>query len=264
MGRGMRRKRFTNPFSSDDSSDCNIKKYKHQGKSKSTIPATPLPPPFPVNGSSLKKSLNIVSKETISALTVSKSKKQDKTATASSEPSTSGNTQQKLLNKIINLRQQAANKAQQRKKAMSLENTHKLPVKKKAVNNSTLSCKSLMKTAETCESSRSESQSIISPLNSQSAEESSYSSEMSHDIEHPLPQLSYRSVLDKTQNPVTQYLYGSSSTSDYTHQTPTKESSEFVANENRNEIDIESDKVSLVPSQALLISQLFKGTIMFI
>lgn len=132
MGRGMRRKRLINPFlSDDDSSSSNRSKKCKQDKSKSKIPAAPLPLLLPAN-SSPRKSLNIASKENINPLIVVSNKKQGKTVTASTSASTTASVKQnKLLQKIINLRQQAADKAQQRKKAMSLKNIHKLPVKKK-------------------------------------------------------------------------------------------------------------------------------------
>lgn len=134
MGRGMRRKRLINLFSSDDDSSGSDRsdrsKRCKQDKSKSKLPAASLPPPLPAN-SSPRKSLNIASKENINPLIVVSNKKQGKTVTASTSASTTASVKQnKLLQKIINLRQQAADKAQQRKKAMSLENIHKLPVKK--------------------------------------------------------------------------------------------------------------------------------------
>ncbi|XP_029678800.1 uncharacterized protein LOC115244923 isoform X2 [Formica exsecta] len=123
MGRGMRRKRFMNLVSSDDDSSSSDTKKCKQDKSRSKIPTAPLPPPPPAGLSFLRKSLNIASKENITPLTIVSNKKQSKTAIPpSAAPITAGTRQNKLLHKIINLRQQAADKAQQRKKAMSLEN----------------------------------------------------------------------------------------------------------------------------------------------
>lgn len=142
-----------------------------------------------------------------------------------------------------------------------------LPVRKKTVY-STLSSESPVKAFEAGGSCRSESQSssltslIVS--NSQFVEQSSYSSKMSNDIQSPLPQSLYRSLSDKIQNPVTQTQYlCSSSTSDYIHRTPPKEFSEFVATEDRSEIDIEPDELSLTLSQTALTSNLTRGTIIF-
>lgn len=113
--------------SDDDSSSSDTKKCK-QDKSRSKIPTAPFPPPPPAGLSFLRKSLNIASKENITPLTIVSNKKQSKTAIPpSAAPITAGTRQNKLLHKIINLRQQAADKAQQRKKAMSLENIRKLP-----------------------------------------------------------------------------------------------------------------------------------------
>jgi len=119
MGRGMRRKRFMNQFSSeDDSSGSDTKKYK-QGKSKATskVPIVPLPPPLPANTSSLRKSSNI-SQENITPLTIVANKKQSKRVTVSPVSPITNIKKSKFLDKIINLRQRAADKAQQRKKVI--------------------------------------------------------------------------------------------------------------------------------------------------
>ncbi|XP_070169932.1 uncharacterized protein [Polyergus mexicanus] len=261
MGRGMRRKRFMNLVSSDDDSSGSDTKKCKQDKSRSKIPTAPLPPSPPAGLSFLRKSSNIASKENITPLTIVSNKKQSKTAIPpSAAPITAGTRQNKLLHKIINLRHQAADKAQQRKKAMSLENIRKLPVRKKTVY-STLCSESPVKAFETGGSCRSESQSssltssIVS--NSQFVEQSSYSSKMSNDIQSPLSQSLYRFLSDKIQNPVTQTQYLSSSfISDYIHRTPPKEFSEFVATEDRSEIDIEPDELSLTSSQTALTSNL--------
>lgn len=262
MGRGMRRKRLINPFSSDDddSSGSDIKKCK-QSKSKSKIPVAPLPPSFPANPSSS----NVVSKNT--PLTAVFNKKQGKTAIASLASTTAGIKQNKLLDKIINLRQQAADKAQQRKEAMSLKNIHKFPVKKKVVSNTLCSELPEINAFKTGRSCRSESQSsIVSSLNSQSIEESSCSShEMSNDIQSPLSQSplpqfpSSQFLSDKNSVIQTQCLYRPS-TSDSIHQTPSREFSEFVTTKDRNEVDIEPE-LSLAQSQTVLTSKLSTGTI---
>lgn len=253
MGRGMRRKRFMNLVSSDDDSSGSDTKKCKQDKSRSKIPTAPLPPPPPAGLSSLRKSLNIASKENITPLTIVSNKKQSKTAIPPSAAPTTAGTRQ--------------NKAQQRKKAMFLENIRKLPVRKKTVY-STLYSESPVKAFEASGSCRSESQSssltssIVS--NSQFVEQSSYSSKMSNDIQSPLPQSLYRSLSDKIQNPVTQTQYlCSSSASDYIHRTSPKEFSEFVATEDRSEIDIEPDELSLTSSQTALTSNLTIGTIIF-
>ncbi|XP_071578464.1 uncharacterized protein [Temnothorax nylanderi] len=239
MGRGKRRRRLKNPLSSSgDSSDSDTKKRK-QDKSRSKIPVAPFPPPLPASSSSQKKSLNIVSKKNITPLTVVSNKKQSKTATPSS--STTGIKQHKFLDKIINLRQQAANKAQQRKEAMCLRNiSHKLPVGKKAVDST--SSELPAKASGTCRS-ESQSSSIVSSLKSHSVEKSSPSNEMSRDIQ---PLLSQSDKTDTTR----------SSTNDCIRQTPPRDD-EF--NEDRSEIDNESDKVSLASSQTVLTSQLNTG-----
>lgn len=174
------------------------------------------------------------------------------TATTSQAATTDDNKQNKLLHKIINLRQQAADKAQKRKKVMSLENIHKLSVRKKTVYN-TLCTELPLKVIE-AGGSRSESQSPSISLNSQSVEELSHISEMSNNIQPP----SLQSLSDKTQNLVTQTQYHLS-TSDYIYQTPPTEFSE-VAIEDRSKIDIKSDD----PSQITLTSKMTKSITIFI
>lgn len=191
MGRGMRRKRQTKLSSSDaDSSDSN-KKWK---QIKSKIPAAPLPSPPPA-GSSLTKSLNCALKENIPIVKVVSNKKQRKTSSASTSTAIKHQETHQLLDKIVNLRQQAADKAQQRKQAMYLENIQK----RKKATNSTLCSGLPVKVSETDGSFRSETHSspILLPFNSQS--EKSYS-EMSNDIQSALPQSPCRS-LDENQNP---------------------------------------------------------------
>lgn len=241
MGRGKRKKHINRFSSSDDSSDSDTKTCK-QSKSGSKIPATPLPPPLPFP-SSLTKSFNVASKENIPTLTVVSNKKQGKTATASPPVSvTATSNQYKLLHKIVNLRQQAADKAQQRKKAMSLENIRKLAVRKKAVD-STLRSELPMKAFETDGSCKSKPQSSI---NSSS---SSHISEMSTEIRSHSSRSLCRSPSHETLNP----CLSTPSTSDYTHQIQPREF-EFV--ENKTETDAETDELSLAPSQPALTSKL--------
>ncbi|XP_071581230.1 uncharacterized protein [Temnothorax nylanderi] len=203
MGRGMRRKRIMKLSSSDDDlSDSDVKKSRKQNKSK--IAAAPLPPPPPPAGSSRTKSLSCASKENIPIIKVISNKKQRKevTSSASTTAIIKHQPQQKhpLLDKIVNLRQQAADKAQQRKQAMCLENIQKVSMKRKATN-STLCSELPMKVSETDGSSRSETHSTPILLNSQS--EKSYNSE-SNDIQSILPQSPCRS-LDENQNPCSSF-----------------------------------------------------------
>ncbi|XP_067206980.1 uncharacterized protein [Linepithema humile] len=235
MGRGMRRKRFINPFSSDDDSSSSDRSKKcKQDKSKSKIPAAPLPPPFAAN-SSPRKSLNIALKENINPLIVVSNKKQGKTVTA---PTTASVKQNKLLHKIINLRQQAADKAQQRKKAMSLENIYKLPVKMKVVH-STLCSEPLEQNFETNESCKSDSQSssIVSSLNMQLIEESSLGNEMFNDTQSGS---FYQSPSNKIQNPIQIQRPCNLSTISDIHQKSSRELNEFAT----EEID-ETDSLTL-------------------
>ncbi|XP_039305919.1 uncharacterized protein LOC120357935 [Solenopsis invicta] len=229
MGRGMRRKRLINPFSSDDdSSGSDRSKRCKQDKLKSKLPAAPLPPPLPAN-SSRRKSLNIALKENINPLIVVSNKKQGKTVTAPTSASTTANVKQnRLLQKIINLRQQAADKAEQRKKAMSLENIHKLPVKKKLVY-STLCSEPLEEDFETNESCKSDSQSSsIVSLNMQSIGESSLVNDMFKDTQS---RSFYQSSSNKIQSLIqTQRLCSSSIISDI-HQKSSKELNEFDTEE---------------------------------
>lgn len=184
-----------NQFSSDDdSSESDTKKCK-QGKSTLKVPIALLPPPLPVNISSVRKSLNI-SKENITPLTIIANKKQSKRATVSSISPIADIKKSKFLDKIINLRQRVADNAQQRKKVMSLRNVSELAVIKKAVNISKLPMKAFE--AGSSFSSESQSSSIVS-LNSQS-EELLPSSEMSNDSQSP----SFQLLSDKIKNPMTQ------------------------------------------------------------
>lgn len=166
-----------------------IKKKWKQNKSK--IPAAPLPPPPPA-GSSLTKSLSCASEKSI--MKVVSNRKQRKTSSASTSTAINHHEPHQLLDKIVNLRQQAADKAQQRKQAMCFENIQK----RKKATNSTLCSGLAVKVSKTDGSFRSETHSspILLPINSQS--EKSYS-EMSNDIQSVLPQSPCRS-LDENQN----------------------------------------------------------------
>ncbi|KYN08257.1 hypothetical protein ALC62_00768 [Cyphomyrmex costatus] len=172
MGRGKRKKRLFNPFSSDDdSSDSENKKYKQDKKSK--IPAAPLPPPPLAGISSLTKSLSTTSKKNITELTITPNMKQGKRATASLVVTAASTKRTKFLQQVINHRQQAAEKALQRKKAMSLENIYKLSVKKKAIDSKSC-CKVPLKVSKSSGNYKSTLQ-FSSPLNSQSVVEQSLS-----------------------------------------------------------------------------------------
>ncbi|KYN09524.1 hypothetical protein ALC57_18362 [Trachymyrmex cornetzi] len=172
MGRGKRKRRLFNPFSSDDSSDSENKKCKLD-KLKSKIPAAPVPPSPLAGISSLTKLLNTTSKENIAEVTIAPNMKQDKRATASPVLTATSTKRNKFLQQVINHRQQAAEKALQRKKAMALENIHKLSVKKKAIDSRSC-CKVPVTASESGENCKSTSQfsSISSPSNSQSVEQS--------------------------------------------------------------------------------------------
>jgi hypothetical protein len=175
MGRGKRKKKSFNPFPTDDDSsddDFENKKCK-QGKLKSEIPSAPLPPPPPAGIASLTKPLSTTSKENIAELTIVSNVKQGKTATASAVLTATSTKQNKFMQQIINNRQRAAEKALQRKKAMSLENIHKLSVRKKVIDSRSC-CEAPVKVLESGGNykSASQSSSILSPLNSQSVEQS--------------------------------------------------------------------------------------------
>jgi len=196
----------------------------------------------------MTKSLNIASKENIDPLTVVSKKKQGKTTTVFSAPTTAIN-QHTLLHKIVNLRQQAANKAQQRKEAMSLENIHKL--KKKTID-STLCSEVQRKTFEAGGSDKSEPQSpsILSPSYlhkhiEKSLHPPSQSSEILNDN-----QFLFQPVLDETQI----LCLSSPSTSDNTHQTSPRK---FVAAKDRKnkDTDSEPDELSQPSSQNTLTSR---------
>lgn len=256
MGRGMRKKR-TNVFPYDEdydsSSGSDSKKLK---KSKLKILAAPSPPPLLlINQSSQMKTLSIASIENSPQVTIVSNKKQGKTA--SKAPVTAASNKHKLLEKIKNLRQQAADKAQQRKKAMSLENVRKVAMRKKTVKN-TLCSELSVKAFETDKSSKSkpQSSSIVS-LNSQTVKNtssSSHISEMSTDSRSPLPQSLCRSP-DKIQNPCLSPTHSSNHSS---KKTPPREF-EYVATENRSETDTESDEQT--PSQPALTSKVTTGTV---
>jgi len=247
MGRGMRRKRLINPFSSSDSSDSDSTKKSKQSKLRSKVPKAPPPPLFLPSPSYMTKSLNIASKENIAPLTVVSKKKQEKTATTFSASTTAIN-QHTLLHKIVNLRQQAAIKAQQRKESMSLENIYKL--KKKTIDN-TLCSEVQEKIFEASESDKSEPQSpsILSPSYlhkriKKSLHPPSQSSEMLNDN-----QFLSQPVLDETQI----LCLSSPSTSDNSHQTSKK----FIAAKDRKnkDTDSEPDELSQPSSQNTLTSQ---------
>ncbi|XP_011687107.1 PREDICTED: uncharacterized protein LOC105449548 [Wasmannia auropunctata] len=187
MGRGKRRKRLMNLFTSDD--DSSDSENKKQNK-KSKIPAAPLPPSPSLTGiSSLMKSSSIASKNNNVEVTIIPNMKQSKT-TASPVSTTVAIKRNKFVQQIINHREQAAEKTLQRKKAMSLENIHKLSVKNKAVD-STLCCKVPVKVLEASENCKStpQSSSNLSLLNSQSVEQllsdSSEKSNNRRDFEPP-------------------------------------------------------------------------------
>jgi len=242
MGRGMRRKRIINPFLSSDSSDSDFTKKSKQSKLRSKVPKAPPPPLCLPSPSYMTKSLNIASKENIAPLTVVSKKKQEKTAF--SAPTTAIN-QHTILHKIVNLRQQAANKAQQRKEAMSLENIYKL--KKKTIDN-TLCSEVQEKIFETDESGKSEPQSpsILSPSYLHKHIESHYTRHQSSEMLNDNQFLS-QPILDETQI----LCLSSPSTSDNT--TPKK----FIAAKDRKnkDTDCEPDELSQPSSQNTLTSQ---------
>lgn len=250
MGRGKRKKRLFNPLSDDDSSGSSETKKWKQDKLRSKIPAVSLPPPFLAGSSLLTKSSSVASKENIAQLTVVPKRKQSKTAIASSASAATTTNRNKFMQKVINLRHQAAEKAEQRKKAMSLEYIQKLSTTKKAVD-STLCCEVPVKISGAGENSKSAPQSsIMLSLNPQSVKQSSDSSEKSDEIQFPSTQSLHCSLSDKTEN-LCLCLSTNSPTSDYIHQTP---SSKFLATEDRNERDTESDEVSTAISQTVSTS----------
>lgn len=242
MGRGKRKKRLLNRFTSDD--DSSGSETWKQKKLMSKIPVAPYPPLLPASLSSQKKVSYDASKENITGLTVISNMKQGKKASAA--PTAAGTIQKNLVQKIVNLRQQAAEKAQQRKKAMSLKNISKMSVTKETVD-STLCSEVSGKMSEPSGHYKfaSECSSITSQLNAPSVEQLSDCGTKSNDIN--LPQSFYRSSSDKTENP---YLCPSTSfASNYVPQAPLRNFNESVATENRNKNDMNYGEVCVVSSQ---------------
>ncbi|XP_011884059.1 PREDICTED: uncharacterized protein LOC105571195 [Vollenhovia emeryi] len=192
--------------------------------------SVPSPPLFSPGLSSMTKSSNVTSKENVAPLIIVSDKNKGKTTTLVPASTTAVHNKHKLLDRIVNIRQQAAIKAEQRKKAMSLENIIKL--KQKTVDS--ISCSKVQEKApETSGSSRSEPQSpsILSPSNVQHFKKSPHP--LSHSNTEILNdnQCLSQPVLDETQN-----LYLSSpSISDSVHEkSPTREFEFVVAEERKN------------------------------